>query len=291
MGTAPAEKARHMALPRPKPYRNLSRAQFSPPMESPRQYLQIACDQQADAELTFLYDHMPVSQIRASFTALGPDYVSLRAERDNPDDRHVISGHPCRCYFSIRDASWLDFSFTSRVERFYNGPCHSIYIILSIPRGLDMQRRRFAKRLEFSGVDDVPIAVWHGFFEQPSPGGLPVLAWRELAAPAFRLAEISASGCRVMAAGDGDPIGLEDNILLKCDFDRKKGSSLYLLGNAVRKSALEGETAIGCRFRAWRRTGSPPKTWYLAVEGEGIGAVGEWVLRRSFPGRGKGGAS
>lgn len=248
----------------------------------------MACEQQASAELTFLYDHTPVSHIKASFTALGPDYVSLRAEREETDSRCVISGHPCRCYFSIHGPSELALSFTSRVERFYNGSYHSMYIFLAIPRGVDMHRRRFAKRLDFGRAEDAPFAIWHGIFDPPPFGGLPGLSWRELAAPEARLAEISASGCRLQVAPEAaEAVGIEDNILLKGEIDLKKSGALYLLGNVVRKSPLNDGIALGCRFRAWRRAASPPETWYLAVEGEGIGVVGEWVLRRSFPGRGK----
>lgn len=264
----------------------LRHASFLPHiMESPRYYLDMACRQQADLEIVFLHDRAEISRIHAQFAALGAGHLAIRATAEEAGRHPILWGCACRCHFSLRDVEALSLSFTSRVERFYNGPGQSLVLILGVPGAVDLSQRRFSMRVELGEEDAAAFAVWRGSLAGSGAGGLPALSWEELSGRPWRLAELSASGCRMTAPADApDTVRLEDNILLRGDFGGRQPNLVFILGNVVRlgESREDGGKVLGCRFRAWRKAGSARQDWFRSAGEEGLGFVGEWVSRHLF---------
>lgn len=234
--------------------------------------------------MTFLYEFSRISQVMGTFAAIGANHVGIRADVADVENAPILWGCPCRCNFDIRDVDALSLSFTSRVERFYNSPNRAMHIILELPRAVEMCQRRFSRRVTLTEEEAAPFGVWRGILRGSDPDDLPRFEWEPIENTTFRLAGISASGCRLISPRENAThLNMEDNILLRGDFGSKTSKAVYILSNVVRmgRGRDDDEVVVGCHFRSWSRAGAPQHTWFRTND-EGLGFVGEWVSRRLF---------
>lgn len=251
-------------------------------------FLELARDQGVRLHLDFFLDNCRISHLTCLCAAVKNGRFAVRCPLDAIAEQPVLWGGEVKCYFTITDGKDVPCDFTSRVERLYNGPSESMYLIFPLPTFMGHNQRRSSVRLGLERERPTGFSIWHSLLSEGSSSKLPEVQWVALEEGAYSLADLSAGGMRLdVAAGcrASSQMMSGELVLLKGDFGRQgqQPCLVFLVGTIVRsvvKPDSGGALSVGIRFQRWKKVEDKRGAWFKADADGGMSFVAAWISER-----------
>lgn len=251
-------------------------------------FLELARDQGVWLHLDFFLDNCRISHLTCLCAAVKNGRFAVRCPLDAIAKQPVLWGGEVKCYFTITEGKAVPCDFATRLERMYNGPSGTMYLIFLLPEFMGHNQRRSSVRLGLERERPNGFGVWHSSLSEGGPSKLPVVQWVALEEGAYDLVDLSAGGMRVdvqAACRASCEMMSGELVLLKGDFSRQgqQPCPVFLVGTIVRSVASPdsgGAVSFGIRFQRWRKVEDKRGVWFKADADGGMNFVAAWISER-----------